>query len=477
MIRRVLAATVVALMGMVASAQATTINVNTVSEGFVNDDDCGLREAVEAARTNKNKFGCPKGTNSRDTIKLKGELYALGFISTNEDLNANGDIDATGGGPITIVGKGSGDTSITQNADDRVFDVTSLGDLTLSKLRVSGGDVTSFSAAAARGGDLRVAGGKLKVTKSDVSSADALVGGLVHAQDTSKLTISNSFLESGDATAAGGAVALQSSAKGTIKKTTLQQMDVVSVTQSARGGVINNEGDGLKVISSIIQGSSVDTSGAGNSASGAGVYSASPLTVRGSLIRGNTASAATDNVTEHGGGLYLSADATVVNTTFFDNRAGSGGDNDGIGGAIYVGAGDVDVQHVTIDSNSGSSVGDAIGTTGGSVSLFGSIVDNSDDVCSGGAVTSAGYNVTEEADAQCVFNGTDADGVITGLASLADNGGFSETIAFAPNSTAKDRVPKNLCKQATKNRDQRGFKRPKGPACDSGAFELGAKKP
>lgn len=221
MLRRVLAVTAVALMGIVGSAQATTINVNTTDEGFVNNDDCGLREAVEAARTNKNKFGCPKGSSSRDTIKLKGQLYALSFISTNEDLNANGDIDVTGGGPITIVGKGSDDTVVSQNSADRVFDVTALGDLTLSKLQVAGGDVTTFSASVARGGDLRVAGGKLKVTKSEVSSGDALVGGLIHAQDTSKLTVSNSFLETGDATAAGGAISLQSSAKGTIKKTTL----------------------------------------------------------------------------------------------------------------------------------------------------------------------------------------------------------------------------------------------------------------
>lgn len=477
MLRRVLAVTAVALMGIVGSAQATTINVNTTDEGFVNNDDCGLREAVEAARTNKNKFGCPKGSSSRDTIKLKGQLYALSFISTNEDLNANGDIDVTGGGPITIVGKGSDDTVVSQNSADRVFDVTALGDLTLSKLQVAGGDVTGFSAAVARGGDLRVAGGKLKVTKSEVSSGDALVGGLIHAQDTSKLTVSNSFLETGDATAAGGAISLQSSAKGTIKKTTLQQMDVASSTQSARGGVIVNEGGGLKVLSSILQGSSVETTGAGNSASGGAVYSVAPLTVRQSLIRGNTATAAQDNVTEHGGGLYLGNDATVVNTTFFDDRAGTGGDNDGIGGAIYVSSGTVEVSHVTIDSGLGTASGDAIGTTGGSVSLFGSLIDDSDDVCSGAAVTSAGYNVTEEEDAQCAFNGTDADGVVTGLGSLADNGGFSETIAFAPTSTAKDRVPKNLCKQATKNRDQRGFKRPKGEGCDSGAFELGAKKP
>ncbi len=104
-------------------ANAATIKVNTLEDGFDEDGKCALREAVEASRKNKKEDSCAKGQTKRDVIELKGEIYPLIFITSNEDLNVNGDLDFTGGGPVSVVGKGKGKTEILQNSSDRVIDV------------------------------------------------------------------------------------------------------------------------------------------------------------------------------------------------------------------------------------------------------------------------------------------------------------------------------------------------------------------
>jgi CSLREA domain-containing protein len=116
-------ATLAALAATAVPAGATTINVNTIEDGFDEDGKCALREAVEAARLNKKEDGCARGEASRDVIKLKEADYQLSFITSNENSNANGDFDFTGGGPVTVLGQGKAKTSIHQNAADRVIDV------------------------------------------------------------------------------------------------------------------------------------------------------------------------------------------------------------------------------------------------------------------------------------------------------------------------------------------------------------------
>src|SRR5436190_17403154 len=100
------------------------MKVNTLDDEIATDDDCSLREAVEASRLNEEVSGCPKGSKKPDTIVLKAKDYNLGFSSTHEDNNANGDLDVTYGGPVTVKGAGQSQTLIKQNSTDRVFDVT-----------------------------------------------------------------------------------------------------------------------------------------------------------------------------------------------------------------------------------------------------------------------------------------------------------------------------------------------------------------
>ena len=167
----------------------------------------------------------------------------------------------------------------------------------------------------------------------------------------------------------------------------------------------------------------------------------------------------------------------IANSTFFDNRAGGPGDDDGNGGAVYGGSDTVDILHTTFDSNQASEEGDTLQSDNGTLRLFGSIIDDATDPCVGNTVTSTGFNVSESIDDQCQFLGSDVEGGDPGLDVFGDNGGPTQTISIQPTSDAKNLVPKGKCKDATDGEDQRGFKRPKGPRCDAGAFERGAKKP
>lgn len=59
-------------------ASAATINVTTVSDGFLIDGQCGLREAVNAANQNANFNECSGiGLFGSDTINLINGTYDI----------------------------------------------------------------------------------------------------------------------------------------------------------------------------------------------------------------------------------------------------------------------------------------------------------------------------------------------------------------------------------------------------------------
>ena len=81
-----------------------------------------MREAVQAANTNNAVGGCPKGSGPADTIVLGRGNYSLKIASTNEDSNANGDLDVDGG-KVTFRGTGAGTTTLRTSLADRSIDI------------------------------------------------------------------------------------------------------------------------------------------------------------------------------------------------------------------------------------------------------------------------------------------------------------------------------------------------------------------
>ncbi len=230
---------------------------------------------------------------------------------------------------------------------------------------------------------------------------------------------------------------------------------------------------------------------------GGGVYAVGPTTLTQVTIEGNTsvidaggimtgkALTLTDSTVDDnhaggaGGGLLNDGSLTIFNSTISDNTAAFDG-----GGVANNGA--AQFFHTTVAGNLSDSAA-AGGYVGGGISNFAPLqlwntllADNYNastlSNCFGMPLTSEDYNYFQTT-AGCVINGVTTHNVIGGdplLASLADNGGATQTRALLAGSPAIDQIPTALCRDpsgAAPVPDQRGVLRPVGPLCDIGAYE------
>ena len=172
-----------------------------------------------------------------------------------------------------------------------------------------------------------------------------------------------------------------------------------------------------------------------------------------------------DNMTTGGnGGAISGPTVSVTNSTFVGNQAG-------LGGAILASS-----ALTLVSSTFVSNVG-----TGSSVALSGGSAIVRNDIMAGGtgadcnlvasAVTDGGGNFSD--DTSCGFNQASSHSGVAAaaldLGPLADNSGPTQTVALLAGSPAID-AGVTCPPPAT---DQRGVPRPRGAACDSGAFEVG----
>jgi hypothetical protein len=211
-------------------------------------------------------------------------------------------------------------------------------------------------------------------------------------------------------------------------------------------------------------------------APGAGIDNGGAVTVVDSTLAGNDAwSGAGGGIANHAGGVL-----TVANSTVAGNYAATGG---GIGSA-----GTLTLEQSTVVGNDAGR-GGGIERSGGTAALLGTLVagnrsgDGPD--CFGALTdTAVGHNlIGDGTGCTGIVDGTNGDQVGTGAspidprldpAGLTDNGGPTPTVALEPSSPAIDAVPVGSCVDAEGlpvTTDQRGVRRPQGPACDIGAFE------
>ena len=233
------------------------------------------------------------------------------------------------------------------------------------------------------------------------------------------------------------------------------------------GGGIQNSGT-LTLLRATVSGNEARMA---TSRIGGGVESSGTLVVTQSTIVGNRA--------HNGGGIDFAGTLSLTNGTITGNVAGGPGSS-GAGGGIHASAGaTLTVNSSTIADNvafNGSGGGGGIGAP--SATLGNTIVANNVshapdqsatfvDNCSVGALTSQGHNLSNGSDCSLTGPG-DRQGIDPRLGPLGDNGGPTDTEAPVAGSPAADSGAD------CPNLDQRGVSRPRGGACEIGAYELAA---
>jgi CSLREA domain-containing protein len=461
-------------------ATAATIAPTTLADELNADGDCSLREAVASANTNTSVDGCEKGQGAkRDTIKLApGELYTLTIASTNEDENLNGDLDFTGGGPVTLRGnsRGMGGPLVEAGANDRALDAPQgAGSLVVKRLNLEGGNVTGLAGGDDVGGAIRSEGRPLTVEDVNVEHGIARMGGGIHAEDGPRLAIAGSFMGQNWATGNGGAIEALGVKSLVVKRSGLDSNDAIGT--SPRGGAIHTTAETTQVVDSEVTFNNAQTLLPGGSAEGGGIYSTSgDLVIRRSLIQSNDVDDTGGISLSRGGGVRSpDGKVKVVNSTVFGNAV------DGDGGGLFVARGSI--AHSTFLNNTAGDSGDHLASTGAAtpVALRNSILPGADgvvDLCGGdpGSFVSKGYSVAQFDDPICGTLDSDAIVPSVGLADAVpmNNGGETLTLAIAGTSPAKNLIPKRKCRSA-EGTDQRRYQRPRRKRCDAGAFERGAK--
>jgi len=276
-----------ALQGAVMPARASsesTIFVNTTDDELVNDGDCSLREAIYAANTDSNLYGCVQGSGN-DTIFLPQGVYTLTRDSVDEeDFAVSGDLDIRE--DLTLLGADRDSSVIDGNSIDRVFHIIGIDMVVkISHLTIQNGSAPITATNQFGGGGILnqnevgtlildevsvlnnqsdgVGGGItneyiLELNDSIVSDNHGVAGGGIYNGGT--LTIRGSTLYLNTALETGGG--LDDSGNVTLENVT------ISGNTAERGGGIFSDGEVNILHSSILQNLATDTDYGGNIHSG-----------------------------------------------------------------------------------------------------------------------------------------------------------------------------------------------------------------
>lgn len=439
-------AAIAALLVLAAPALAVTIHVDVQGDeddGSCVASDCSLREAVKYAPVGA-LIDVPPGTYTLTS--------GLGELTVPRTM--------------TIDGAGPASTVITGNEAVRTIHATA-GPLTLRDLKVTGGNANGegYGGGIFDGSGELLTLDRVRVTENsahaDTASISTKGGGGVAVNGPVRIvrsTIDNnsSGLQSDGALSASGGAGVyvfHGTAEVTDSEIRDNHFSGFGATVTAGQNVDDNGGGGIHVdngsltlVRSTVTGNNAAAGGGTTSLhdnGGGGIYmDGGTLTAVNSTITSNEAHVPAAVIDNGGGGIFTSGTASLLNVTLSHNEAtGFGGGAMDSGGGIYREAGAVKARNTIIAKN----------TADLSSNCF-------------GAVTSQGGNL-EDAKTCGLTGATDIVGVDPLLGALAANGGPTRTRALGKLSPAVDTG--SACPAS----DQRGVARPKGNACDRGAYE------
>ncbi|MBX0330345.1 right-handed parallel beta-helix repeat-containing protein [Oscillochloris sp. ZM17-4] len=430
-----------------------------------------------------------------DTIALAaGCTYTLG-AAHNSDGGPNGlpvIVDT-----LTIRGNGA---TIARSATAPAFRILkNSGDLTLEGVTLAGG--LSSDSNGGLGGAIYNAGG-LTLSASTLSNNQAIGG------DGASRTSASSGGGGGGGAGLGGAIYSAAGSSVTIINSTISGNQAVggngghggdngsSFTGGAGGGQGgagggNNGSIGLPGGDGSFGGGGGGGGGSNGSASDSFAPGSPPAGAGGAGGFGGGGGGA--GATRFGGSGNVGGAAGSfggAGGTSSSSFAAGGGGGAGLGGGIFADGASVTISSSTIYANAsqgglggggsfgagdgvnGSALGGGVFARGGAISYHSSILlgnGGSDCAADGGSLSSIGYNLLANGDGCPISDSGDIQ--LTeqspGILPLADNGGQTRTHALDAGSPAIDAADAAGCPDA----DQRGVARPRGTACDIGAYE------
>jgi CSLREA domain-containing protein len=448
---------------------------------------CTLRAAIQET----NALAGP------DTIVLSGATYSLTIGGAGEDAAATGDLDVRDA--LTLLGAGESATILDGGQLDRVLHVLNGAALRASGLTVRSGAARSGPTVDGSGGGIYNAGaGALTLTGVTVSGNKGDLGGGIATEGPARLA--DVALTGNEGDRGGGGLAARAAV-------TIVDGEVADNRSGRNGGGIGVFGPAasLTLTNSAVRRNSTTVGGGGiYNGDGGGVYGGpGTLTLSNVTVDGNR------DAFGGGGGIMTQGPATLSGVTLSRNvnsESGSGG------GGIGIYGGDATLTNVTVSGNWGYQGGGgiAVNAPGQLLLEYGTVTNNQNSIgqsqsgagiavgsgtsarlrntvvsynrgyaplgdrgnCSG-QIISLGNN--QENGTSCGFTqSTDRGNARSDLASLADNGGPTETHSLLATSIAID---DGGC-VSTIAVDQRGVSRPRdgnlnGTArCDEGSVEI-----
>jgi uncharacterized repeat protein (TIGR01451 family)/CSLREA domain-containing protein len=225
-------------------------------------------------------------------------------------------------------------------------------------------------------------------------------------------------------------------------------------TASGHGGGLDNENGQFTVNRGVLS-SNTTTGGNGGGINNIGSTSLTNVTLNGNATSGS------------GGGINNGGSTSLTNVTMSGNTAGTTGGGVSTALATLSAA----FTNVTFSGNGAAPSSGGAVFNAGVTNVKNTIVANSPTGgnCAGPVrMTSQGDNLISDATCNLTSPG-DRNNTNPQLGPLADNGGATLTHALLPGSPAIDAVIHNACPPPAT--DQRGITRPRGVACDIGAYE------
>lgn len=496
-----------------ATAMGFSCNVTTAADGIPAPNG-SLRQALANA--------------SCDTINfhIEGEApWTINLVTVLQVTSRDVRIVGPGRDLLTIDGGGANQPFFFSGVGATVEGLTIANGLAVGAsgggVRITGGAVTLHNArlrdnratGTAGGGGLYVGGGTVTLDNVEVlnntAAADANDGGGggIYADQTfgsTALTIRDSTIRGNAATGRGGGIfTVRWGGQASLKTMTVDIAggSIADNSTKSGGGGIYSWQAALTVEGATIEGNiAVPTPPATTAMHGGGIR------LNGGTAAIGNSTVAANSAGDRGGGLYaVSATLVVANSTITGNRATDGG-------GINVNDTNFAVTNSTISENTATNGGALLAYGGQATLMADTIVQNQATGAGGGILLSAvaapstwvwlqqslvAGNLAGGAVSDCVATDPNAahlasrginvvgegggcpavedgdlsySGELAALVvpTLADNGGPTRTHALPYGSPAIDRISPENCAVVT---EQRGYARPQGFGCDSGAVE------